>query len=69
MVIQSRSIHKSLDQITNRSWSGALTVRGHAGSRSNTAVLGSAAGVEAVDVNVQSAELSKICYNVRCYVQ
>jgi len=49
--------NNSLDQITNRSWSGGLTVQGYAGSRSNTAVLGSAAGVEAVDVNVQPADL------------
>jgi len=49
--------NNTLDQITNRSWSGWLTVQGWAASRSNMAVRGSAAGVEAVDVNVQTADL------------
>jgi hypothetical protein len=49
------STHNSLNQITNRSWSGTLTVSGYVTNRLNPGKRGVDVGVQTVDVNMQAA--------------
>ena len=48
------STHNSLNQITNRSWSGTLTVSGYVTNRLTPGKRGVDVGVQTVDVNMQA---------------